>query len=299
VVPPPDTVHFLSDYGIRDEFVGVVHATLHRLAPHVRVIDLTHGVRPFDVRGAGLLLARSVTHLGPGVVLGVVDPGVGSARRGVIVEVREHGGPRWFVGPDNGLLAGAVEVCGGAEQVVELPASPSAESDGIEARWGGPVTFDGRDVFAPAVAELCRGASPADLGLPVDPDSLMRLPAPVSERGILGDGRQCVRAEVVWVDQFGNVKTSVVVDEILATSLPLGTTVEVAVDLAVEPAGEPPVELATGPVQARAVRVFADLADGELGVMADADGHLAIAAAERSAALQLDLGVGDLIELSW
>ena len=83
----PDTVFFLSDYGTRDEFAGVVRAVLRRLAPDAIVIDLTHEVPPFDVAAGARTLVRSMPYLGDGVVLAVVDPGVGSARRGVALRV--------------------------------------------------------------------------------------------------------------------------------------------------------------------------------------------------------------------
>src|SRR5881394_2590067 len=98
-----DTVSFLSDFGLADEFVGVVKSVLRSMAPHAEVIDITHNVPPYDVRAGGLALVRAVQYLAPGVVLAVVDPGVGGDRRGVAVEVGDGQGV--FVGPDNGLLA--------------------------------------------------------------------------------------------------------------------------------------------------------------------------------------------------
>ncbi|MGH8981467.1 MAG: SAM-dependent chlorinase/fluorinase, partial [Acidimicrobiales bacterium] len=126
------TVFFLSDYGLVDEFVGVVHAVLRRAGP-VGVVDLTHGIAPFDVRGGTEALQRALPHLGPGVVLGVVDPGVGGDRRGIAVL---SAGGRWFVGPDNGLLPPAVGLDGGPTRAIALDKSADA-----------PATFDGRDVF--------------------------------------------------------------------------------------------------------------------------------------------------------
>src|SRR5215203_2888469 len=159
-----DTVSFLTDYGLEDEFVGVVKSVLRDLAPHVTVIDLTHGVRPFDVRGGSLALARAIPYVAEGVVLPVVDPGVGTARRAVAVEVA--GGAGVLVGPDNGLLAPAVAIVGGAERAVELTnpdhhlAAPGA-------------TFAGRDLFAPVAAHLCNGVDLTELGPLVDADLLM------------------------------------------------------------------------------------------------------------------------------
>src|SRR5881394_1092936 len=113
-----DTISFLSDYGLADEFVGVVHSVLRSIAPDVAVVDITHQIPMYDVRAGGLALARSAPYLCPGVVLAVVDPGVGSARRAIAVEVGD--GMSVLVGPDNGLLAPAVAMCGGATRAVEL-----------------------------------------------------------------------------------------------------------------------------------------------------------------------------------
>src|SRR5437764_15046035 len=101
-----ETVSFLSDYGHADEFVGVVKGVLRSLAPHATVLDVCHEIPPHDVRAGSLALARSVQYLPPGVVLAVVDPGVGTDRRAIAVEVGEpdggDGGTAAFVGPDNG-----------------------------------------------------------------------------------------------------------------------------------------------------------------------------------------------------
>ena len=116
---PCRTVFFLSDFGTQDEFVGVVHAVIAARAPGTTVIDLTHHIPPFDVRAGSHTLVRAVPHLGSGVVLGVVDPGVGTARRGIGIEVAlPAGGTMYFVGPDNGLLVAAAEAAG------EAPVTP-------------------------------------------------------------------------------------------------------------------------------------------------------------------------------
>lgn len=199
---PPATVFFLSDFGLRDEFVGVVHAVLRRLAPAAVVVDLTHDVPPFDVRAGSEALLRTVPFLGPGVVLGVVDPGVGGGRRGLAIECA--GRPLFLVGPDNGLLVAAAEAAGGILRVVELEM-------GLEAA----ATFDGRDVFAPAAAALCRGAAIEGLGPAVPVEELVRVAAPVCEVG-----RASIRAEVTWVDRFGNVQLAAPA-EALPASVPM------------------------------------------------------------------------------
>src|ERR687889_277502 len=97
-----DTVSFLSDYGHADEFVGVVKGVVRTIAPHAHVLDVCHEIPPHDVRAGALTLARSVQYLPPGVVLAVVDPGVGTDRRAVAVEVAGEDATAVLVGPDNG-----------------------------------------------------------------------------------------------------------------------------------------------------------------------------------------------------
>src|SRR5437588_8345111 len=113
-----ETVSFLSDYGHADEFVGVVKGVLRSLAPHAVVIDICHEIPPHDVRAGSLALARAAQYLPSGVVLGIVDPGVGGDRRAVAVEGVD--GEAVFVGPDNGVLASAVAMTGGAQRAVSL-----------------------------------------------------------------------------------------------------------------------------------------------------------------------------------
>jgi len=138
------------------------------------------------------------------VVLAVVDPGVGSARRAVAVEV--GGGSTILVGPDNGLLAPTVALVGGATAAADITNSPFR----LEAP--GP-TFDGRDLFAPVAAQLCLGVPLAEVGTPLDPAKLMPAVMPVSNTE--GD---VIVAEVLWVDRFGNCQLNVDPDELTAGS---------------------------------------------------------------------------------
>src|SRR4051812_18310249 len=190
-----DTITFLSDYGLADEFVGVVKSVIRSIAPDVAVIDLTHDIEPHDVRGGGLALARSAQYLVPGVVLAVVDPGVGTPRRAIAVEVGE--GQSVLIGPDNGLLAPAVAMVGGADRAVVL------DNTDYHLPAPGP-TFAGRDVFAPAAAHMCAGVDLAELGNEVDPVSLMPGLMPITREE---DGG--IVAEVLWVDRFGNAQLNV------------------------------------------------------------------------------------------
>src|SRR3954449_1227543 len=101
-------VTFLSDYGLADDFVGVVHAVIARIAPDARVIDLTHGIARHDVRSGALTLARALPFAPAGVHLAVVAPEVGAERRAVAIRCAQE--DRILVGPDNGLLVPAAHV---------------------------------------------------------------------------------------------------------------------------------------------------------------------------------------------
>src|SRR5579875_1519573 len=184
-------VTFLSDFGLQDEFVGVCHGVILQRAPQARIIDIAHGVPPQDVRAGAVLLAAALPYTPPGVHLAVVDPGVGSSRRAIALRTASE--DRYLVGPDNGLLIPAAERFGGVAQAVEISASPLADPEPAP-------TFHGRDLFAPVAGELAAGRPLAELGKPVAPATLVRLPDP-----LLAVAAGAVEAEVVLVDRYGNL----------------------------------------------------------------------------------------------
>ncbi len=260
-----DTVSFLSDYGYADEFVGVVHSVIRQLEPRAAVIDVTHGIAPYDVRAAGLTLARSVQYLAPGVIIAVVDPGVGSSRRAVAVEVAD--GAAVLLGPDNGVLAPAVGMVGGASRAVWL------NDPEYQLPAHGP-TFDGRDVFAPAAAHLCRGVPLEELGELVDPAGLLPgiMPLTREEEGALV-------AEVLWVDRYGNAQLNVDPDELDA----MGDHFELLLDGRRR--------------SARRATSFEDITPGGVGLIIDSYGLVALAARQASAADDLGVAAGDPVTL--
>jgi S-adenosylmethionine hydrolase len=207
-------ISFLSDYGLSDEFVGVVRGVIARISPGVRVIDITHGVPRGDIRAGALALLRSIQYVPDGVVLAVVDPGVGSGRRAIAASTRRG----YFVGPDNGLLAPAVAMVGGADRFVELT-EPLFQLP----NQGG--TFDGRDVFGPAAAVLASGeAKLEDLGPEVDPASVTPLLLPLVEN----EGGN-LSGEVWWIDGFGNAQTNVSPADLASIGVEPGDDVEVRI----------------------------------------------------------------------
>ncbi len=269
-----DTVSFLTDYGTDDEFVGVVKSVIRELAPHATVIDLTHGVRPFDVRGGSLALARSIAYVAPGVVLAIVDPGVATDRRAVAIEVADGEGV--LVGPDNGLLAPAVAMAGGAGRAVCLT-NPEYQLPPVGA------TFAGRDVFAHAAAHVCSGLDLAELGDLIDADELLPGTVPLPQ----ADDRTVI-AQVLWVDRFGNAQLNVGPDDLPGT---FGEHVDLRLSDPLDPTG--------GTTRsARRATSFADLAGGAIGLVVDSSGMLAIALDQRSAADEIGIAVGDQVTLT-
>lgn len=268
-MPDPSFISFLSDYGHSDEFVGVCKAVIARVAPDAHVLDISHEIAPYDVRAGALTLARAVQYLPEGVVLGVVDPGVGTERRAVAAEVDSG----FLVGPDNGLLAPSVAMLGGAKRVVSLT-NPDYQ---LEAP--GP-TFAGRDILAPAAAYLATGVDLAELGELIDPFSLVPGLIPLPQTG--PDG---LSGEVLWVDRFGNLQLNVDPGELAGMGLAPGSMVEVRV------AG------ASGR-EARWVSAYAEAGPNELVLVIDSYGLMSLSFDKRPAAELLGMRAGTGVTLA-
>lgn len=242
-------VSFLSDFGHADEFVGVVHGVIARIAPDVRVIDVGHDFPPGDIRTGALALLRAIQYLPPGVALAVVDPGVGTERRAIAART-EWG---FFVGPDNGLLAPAVAMVGGADLIVSLE----------DPRFHLPAegaTFHARDMFGPAAAVLAAGeASIEDLGPVVEPVSVTPLLLPLVE----ADGRGGLRGEVLWVDHFGNAQTNIAPADLDGLGLGPGEDVS--------------VQIGGGEYVLSWVDAYGDVEPGEALLHIDSYGQMALA----------------------
>jgi S-adenosylmethionine hydrolase len=191
------TVALLTDFGLKDNYVGIMKCVLDGICPGVQLIDLCHEVPPQNLLSGAYLLSSAAPYFKEEtIVMGVVDPGVGGARRAVAIDT----GSFICVGPDNGLFDMVLKKYP-PERVVELDNDrfhlPKVSS-----------TFHGRDVFAPASGHLAAGVAFEELGTPVDPDDLVRLPpsAPfIREKRI-----EC---HVVHIDRFGNLITNLTDDE--------------------------------------------------------------------------------------
>jgi S-adenosylmethionine hydrolase len=241
-------ITFLTDFGLTDDFVGVCHGVMKRIAPEAEIIDITHGVAPQAVLQGALTLANTLPYMPPGVHLAVVDPGVGTGRRALALRGADG---RFFVGPDNGLLLPAAEGLGGIESAHELT-NPAYMLEPVSR------TFHGRDVFSPAAAHLATGLDPGELGPPVDPETLVRLDLPKPD---VSRGR--VRATVVDVDRFGNVQLNLRREHLEQAGIVPGRRVE--------------LELSLDRYYAVAARTFADARRGDIVLFEDSYRNVAIA----------------------
>jgi S-adenosylmethionine hydrolase len=259
-----DWITFTSDYGLEDHFVGVCHGVMARVAPGARVLDVSHAVGAQDVRQGARVLAEAVPYLPRAVHLAVVDPEVGTARGMVAVEA----GGQVLVGPDNGLLVWAAEALGGVGRVVALE-NPAYRLEPVSR------TFHGRDVFAPAAAHVAAGVDPGELGPELEPARLVRLERPAARV----EGERAL-ASVVAVDHFGNLALDLRRDD-------LGLA-----------AGDP-VEVRVGGRAHRAVvgETFAAVPAGELLLLEDSFGSLAVAVNQGRAADRLGAAPGDRVEV--
>ncbi|HUS16035.1 MAG TPA: SAM-dependent chlorinase/fluorinase [Chloroflexia bacterium] len=186
-------ITLLTDFGEADGYVGTMKGVILGLAPGTPIVDLSHAIAPQDVAAGAFVLGTAYPYFPPDTVhVAVVDPGVGSARRPLLLST-----PRGrFIGPDNGLFSGVLA----AEELVE------AYHLDVPSYWL-PVlsrTFHGRDIFAPCAAHLARGVPAAALGSPVPLDGLVRLPA-----GALTLEGDTLEGQVMHIDRFGNAVTNI------------------------------------------------------------------------------------------
>lgn len=263
-------ITFLSDYGLADEFVGVVHGVIARLCPEARVIDISHGVPRHGVLHGALVLSRALPFTPPGVHLAVVDPEVGARRRAIALRTARE--DRLLVGPDNGLLIPAAEAFGGVAEAVEISHSPW-RLEPVSA------TFHGRDLFAPVAARLAGGEALALAGEPLESADLVALGTPRGRREPDGS----LVAHVVGADSFGNVMLDIAHEQLAESTLRLGRPVR--------------LELGGRTIEAQFGQAFADVAPGEVIVYEDASRTLAVAINTGDAANDLVMRPGDEVRL--
>jgi S-adenosyl-L-methionine hydrolase (adenosine-forming) len=263
------SIVFLSDFGYRNEWVGICHAVIDRIAPTSRIVDLSHGIPMLDVRAGALLLADSLPYLHPDAIsLAVVDPSVGRDRDLAI----RTGDGHLLVGPDNGILHPAWRVADGVSMAVSITSTkftlqPVAPS------------FHARDVLAPAAAHLAAGVPLEELGEPVDPITLaeFHVPEPNVEHGR-------IECEVLDLNRFGNVQLNARATHLTQADLDAAERIS--------------VEALSGSATASRVSTYADVDAEGWGLMVDPRGWLTVIRGNpANAAEGLGVSSGDLVWL--
>jgi S-adenosylmethionine hydrolase len=250
-------IALLTDFGTRDHYAGAMKGVALGICPDLTLVDISHDVPPHDLVAGALELASCVRYFPLGTIfLAVVDPGVGSARRGIAVDSGDYK----FVAPDNGVLTLALE---------EVPPRKAVElTERRYARATVSRTFEGRDRFAPAAAWLAKGIDLAALGRPAGSLHHLDVPRPVVTRDALA-------GEVLQVDRFGNLVTNI--DRKLFDTAAQGGALEIRV-------GPHPV--------ARVVSTYSEVGPGEICALFGGSDRLEFAANGSSASAQLGVGRG-------
>jgi S-adenosyl-L-methionine hydrolase (adenosine-forming) len=255
-------IALLTDFGTKDHYAGTMKGVALGICPDAALVDISHDLPPHDLVGAALELAAAYKYFPAGTIfLVVVDPGVGSTRRGIAAEAGDYK----FVAPDNGVLSAVLDDHP-PKRVVELTERKYARATVSR-------TFEGRDRFAPAAAWLAKGIELSALGRSAG--SIHRLDIPKPD--VAGDR---IDGQVLRVDRFGNLITNIdrrAFDKV---------------------AGGPLDIKAGGHVVSRVVSTYADVADGEVCALFGSTDHLEIAANGASAALRLDLGRGAAVHVA-
>lgn len=263
----PRPIALLTDFGHSDPFVGICHGVIARVDPAIPIIDLTHGIERQDIRAGAVALLDSIAFLpDDSVIVAVVDPEVGSERRALAVEAVDG---MVFVGPDNGLLGGAIAARGGAKAAFEISHSPwrlEPVSD----------TFHGRDIFSPVAARIAAGAAIVECGVAIDHEDLVSLELPQSTT-IDGD----LTTAVLAIDHYGNVRLA-------ATPSDLGP---------IEPGTA--IEIDTDDMRRQVVyaRTYAEAEVGDPLLLVDSTGSLSVSVSGGSAAQLLRLEPGKVVRI--
>jgi S-adenosylmethionine hydrolase len=256
-------IALLTDFGTQDHYAGAMKGVILGICPDVTLVDLTHDIPPHDVTAGALELAACYKYFPSGTIfVAVVDPGVGSARRGVAADTGDYR----FVAPDNGVLTLVLRESP-AKKIVEL----------TERRYARPTvsrTFEGRDRFAPAAAWLAKGTQLPALGRPVG--DIQKLEVPVADAGA-----DAVRGEVLRVDRFGNLVTNIDRKSVER----LHQAGAIAID-------------AAGHRIERLVATYAELPAEGVGALFGSTDHLELAAPSDSAAERLGLGRGAIVTVT-
>ncbi|MDP3182708.1 MAG: SAM-dependent chlorinase/fluorinase [Desulfobaccales bacterium] len=254
---PPPIITLLTDFGTQDAYVAAMKGVILGVNPRAVLVDLSHDLPPQDIRAGALILAGAAPYFPPGTIhLAVVDPGVGSSRRGLAA----YGRGQFWVGPDNGLFH--LIFTPGAELTIVSLENPAYFRPKVSA------TFHGRDIFAPVAAHLSLGVDLSRFGPIINDPVALAVPTPRFTP-------KTIQGEVIYVDRFGNL-----VSNLKAAALEAWL-------------GGGDLRLKVGPLTIRGLaRTYAEKAPGEFLALIGSHGYLEIACAQDSAARRLGAGVG-------
>ena len=254
-------ITLLTDFGVQDAFVGIMKGVILGIAPSTQIIDLSHEVPPQNILAGALLLRSAVRHFPTGSIhVAVVDPGVGSSRKGIIVETPDG----FFVGPDNGLLSLSVP----EERISRITHLTNTDYFLDQPSH----TFHGRDIFAPVAAHLAQGVSPEQFGLQLSALERLNPPAPMKNE-------QTLTGTVLYIDHFGNAITNISTTDIHPFS-----TQQLWVSIEAHQLGQ-------------LVSTYANVEEGAPAVLINSWGQIEIAIRNGSAAQELSLQPGSLVEI--
>ncbi|MFX1520945.1 MAG: S-adenosyl-l-methionine hydroxide adenosyltransferase family protein [Promethearchaeota archaeon] len=259
-------IALLSDFGTKDAYVAAMKGVILEIYSAAAIVDITHDIARQDVRNGAFILATAAPYFPDGTVfVCVVDPGVGTKRRGIVVEGNRH----LYVGPDNGLLMLSAQR-EGIQHVYEI-------ANRKYMRYEISATFHGRDIFAPIAAYLAVGTCPEEIGQEIfDYIVLSQAKAVIEPQKISG--------EVLHVDGFGNVITNVVLEDLKQIGIKFGDLLEIQTKDQV--------------LQISFLETYGKVQSGKFLVLIASNGFFEIAINQGNAALKLELSAGDVITIS-
>jgi S-adenosylmethionine hydrolase len=274
---PSSTIALVTDFGINDPYVGIMKGVIFSITPGVTLIDLTHQILPGDIQRGAFVLWQSAKDFPQNTIfLGVVDPGVGTDRKGICLKCRDQ----FFIGPDNGLFS--YVILGKGYQAWEL-ANPDLQ---LQKRGN---TFHGRDIFAPAAAHLAHGISSQEFGKPIS--GLHTLPTP----RLKCSGNK-LEGEILSVDRFGNLFTSLGVFVYKDNGLNLKSWIN-PVEVFIPDLSK--VNIMIDNNNLAIVKTFGNIPIGASAGVIGSTGLLEIVSNQVPADQLLGVKIGDLVHLEW
>ncbi len=259
-------ISLLTDFGEEDGWVASCKGQILKTAPEARFLDISHNISSFNIKKGALVLASTLPYLPVGIHLAIVDPGVGSKRKGVIVKV-DRGD--YLISPDNGICALVITKLGGAKKVIELDMRKRVKESVCP-------TFHGRDIFAPAAAFLFLGLKMEELGPAVDPTELK--PKPWKDPHFSTDR---IVGEIIDIDKFGTLRSNICGDKFNNMWNNKGDLIK--------------CKWGTRILQVPMVGTFSQVAKGQKLLLVDSTGFLSLAINCGNAAIQLNQRIGDQV----